>query len=55
MKRTKLCDRVLPHYCKGEEIMNMVTHIVGGGLALLGGCLLLWKAQGGFRTSFQVP
>lgn len=46
MKRTKLCDRVLPHYCKGEEIMNMVTHIVGGGLALLGGCLLLWKAQG---------
>ena len=46
MKRTKLRDRVLPTYCRGEEIMNMVTHIVGGGLALLGGILLLWKASG---------
>ena len=36
MKRTKLRDRVLPSYTKGEEIMNMVTHIVGGGLALIG-------------------
>ena len=42
MKRTKLKDRVLPHYCKGEEIMNMVTHISGGGLALVGSlfCIL---------------
>lgn len=31
MKRTKLDDRVLPVYTKGEEIFNMVTHIVGGG------------------------
>lgn len=30
MKRTKLRDRVLPHYTPGEEIMNTVTHIVGG-------------------------
>lgn len=29
MKRTKLDDRVLPVYTKGEEIFNMVTHIVG--------------------------
>lgn len=36
MKRTKLQDRILPHYCKGEEIMNMVTHISGGGLAIIG-------------------
>ena len=36
MKRTKLCDRKLPIYTKGEEIMNMVTHIVGGGLAIIG-------------------
>ena len=35
MKRTKLCDRQLPVYSKGEETMNMVTHIVGGGLAVL--------------------
>lgn len=36
MKRTKLCDRKLPVYTKGEEIMNMVTHIVGGCLAIIG-------------------
>lgn len=35
MKRTKLCDRTLPCYCKGEEIMNMVTHIVGGSWAVI--------------------
>ena len=35
MKRTKLSDRQLPDYTRGEEIMNMVTHIVGGALGLL--------------------
>ena len=34
MKRTKLKDRELPNYTRGEEIMNMVTHIAGGGLAI---------------------
>ena len=34
-KRTKLADRHLPNYTKGEEIMNMVTHITGGGLSIL--------------------
>ena len=34
MKRTKLADRVLPDYTRGEEIMNMVTHIVGGSLGV---------------------
>ena len=29
MKRTKLDDRELPDYTRGEEIFNMVTHIVG--------------------------
>lgn len=33
-KRTKLKDRVLPSYTKGEEIFNMVSHIVGGALAI---------------------
>ena len=28
MGRTKLADRVLPTYTKGEEIFNMVSHIV---------------------------
>ena len=34
MKRTPLFLRPLPDYTKGEEIMNMVTHIVGGGIAI---------------------
>ena len=46
MKRTKLCDRILPCYCKGEEVMNMVTHITGGALALLGAVVLLLHAHG---------
>ena len=32
--RTKLEDRKLPSYTKGEEIFNMVSHIVGGALAI---------------------
>ena len=35
MKRTKLIDRKLPGYTKGEEIFNMVTHIVGGGFGVI--------------------
>ena len=35
MKRTKLIDRKLPDYTKGEEIFNMVSHIVGGGLGVI--------------------
>jgi len=34
-KRTKLADRHLPSYSRGEEIMNMVTHIVGGGIGVI--------------------
>ena len=35
MKRIKLADRALPAYSHGEEQMNMVTHIVGGGLGVI--------------------
>lgn len=35
MTRTKLTDRVLPDYTKGEEIFNMTSHIVGGGIGIL--------------------
>ena len=35
MKRTKLSDRRLPDYSRGEEIMNMVTHIVGGAIGIV--------------------
>ena len=35
MKRTKLKDRILPKYSKGEEIFNMTSHIVGGALGIV--------------------
>ena len=34
MKRTRLRDRILPTYSRGEELMNMITHIVGGALGM---------------------
>lgn len=34
MKRTKLDDRILPDYTKGDEIFNSVTHMVGGALGI---------------------
>ncbi len=34
-KRTRLSDRILPPYTHGEEVMNMVTHIVGGGIGIV--------------------
>lgn len=39
--RTKLKDRLLPSYTKGEEIFNMVSHIVGGGLGIAATALLV--------------
>ena len=43
MKRTRLCDRMLPVYSRGEELMNMITHIVGGalGVVVLLSCVIL--------------
>ena len=35
MTRTKLNDRILPIYTKGEEIFNMTSHIVGGALGIV--------------------
>lgn len=35
MTRTKLADRILPTYTKGEEICNMVSHIIGGVLGVV--------------------
>jgi len=42
LKRKKLAERVLPFYTKGEEVFNMVTHIVGGavGVAALALCVV---------------
>ena len=44
MKRTKLSDRRLPDYTRGEEIMNMVTHIVGGALGIVALTLCVIRA-----------
>ncbi len=44
MIRTKLKDRALPDYTKGEEIFNMVSHIVGGGLGVIIAAVCILKA-----------
>lgn len=43
MTRTRLADRQLPDYTRGEEIFNMVSHIVGGGVAVAAtaACLIM--------------
>ena len=33
--RIKLRDRALPDYSRGEEVMNMITHIAGGVLGIV--------------------
>ena len=35
MPRTKLSERQMPVYTRGEEIFNMVSHIVGGGIGVI--------------------
>ena len=56
MERTPLRNRVLPDYTRGEEIFNMVTHIVGGtlGIAVLVLCVIksaLWGDAYGVVSS----
>jgi len=48
IKRTKLKDRELPPYTRGEENMNMITHIVGGavGIAALVLCVVFSVMHG---------
>ncbi len=35
MNKTKFRDRAMPDYTKGEEIFNMVSHIVGGAFGIV--------------------
>lgn len=44
MTRTKLIDRLLPDYTRGEELFNMISHIVGGGIGVLALALCVIKA-----------
>jgi len=52
MKRIKLRERKLPDYTKAEEVLNTVSHITGGGLALILFFLCTAKAcmQGELRS-----
>lgn len=57
MTRIKLRERELPDYTKGEEIMNMVTHIVGGavGVAALVLCIVVSAMHGnGFGIASSI-
>ena len=46
--RTKLADRQLPPYTRGEELANMYTHIAGGilGIVVLALCIIRAAQQG---------
>ncbi len=48
VQRTKLKDRILPGYTHAEELMNMITHIVGGaiGIAVLVLCVVFGAMRG---------
>ena len=48
-KRIPLKNRSLPSYTRGEESMNMVTHIVGGAMGIL--VLLLCLQRSGSAAS----
>lgn len=47
MKRTKLCNRSLPHYTRGEELFNTVSHIVGGAFGVVALLACVWRAVAG--------
>ncbi len=48
MTRTKLSDRKLPDYTRGEELFNMISHITGGafGIAALVLCVVVSALHG---------
>ena len=53
MTRTKLCDRVLPDYTKGEELFNTLSHSAGavfGIVALL--FIELYNGKRGFNIKY---
>ena len=44
MVRTKLSDRILHNYTRGEERFNMISHIAGGGLGVIALVLCVVKS-----------
>ena len=57
MTRTKLCDRILPDYTRGEEIFNMVSHIVGAafGVVALTLCVVFSALKSDAWVSHGLP
>ena len=53
MHRIPLSSRELPNYTRGEEITNMVTHIVGGALGILA-CVLCPIVGARHHSAFAV-
>jgi len=53
MLRTRLRERALPDYTRGEELFNMISHITGGalGVAVLVLCLILSWGDGWAMTA----
>ena len=54
MTRTKLKDRALPDYTRGEEIFNMVSHIVGGAFAIAALVLCLVFSKDGWGIAGSI-
>ena len=50
MTRTKLCDRILPDYTKGEELFNTISHSAGAvfGIVALVTCLFVSITRGSY-------
>lgn len=44
MTRTKLADRILPTYTKGEEIVNSISHMLGAVLGIVATVLCIIQA-----------
>ena len=55
MTRTKLADRVLPDYTRGEDTANMITHVLGAvfGAAALVFCVLSAARRGVCSRDFN--
>lgn len=44
MTRTPLSERTLPNYTRGQEIANMVTHIIGAALGIFVLICVVWQS-----------
>ena len=49
MSRTPIQERILPNYTRGEELFNMISHIVGGAFGVL--ALVLCVVRSALRGS----